>query len=169
MIVLDPALSYCSLKVYSTFARTRHRVNVPALVAWVSLNLGVLSVWVSEFRGALSASTRGGLPYPRHELLAAVGFLLQSVGTMRAGFKACMTSNAEMRALQGALTLAASTVLASVSLVPLAAASPIARIYLAGNVSVLYNTLINAAYAYKLDRERARQRVSIPRTSRHKL
>lgn len=47
------------------------------------------------------------------------------------------------------MTMAAANLMAGLSLIPLARESPVARIYVAGYASVLYNTLVNSYYAFK--------------------
>jgi len=133
----------------SIFNSTRHTVNVPALVGWVTLNVITTYIWINEGRKSITTTYK-------NELLAALGFLIQSIGNTRAGFTACMTSNPEIQPFDGAMTIFAANFLAMLSLVTLAKGSPVARVYIAGYMSVLYNTLINAYYAFKQEREEKR-------------
>lgn len=133
----------------SSSASSRPRVNLAALSAWVTLQAAVLRVWLTEGRASTSSW---------REALAALGFLLQSLASVRAGLSAALTSRAALPTLDGALSLAAAHALAGLSLLPLRSA-PIARIFLAGYASTLYSALLNAFYAYRQERERDRARV----------
>jgi len=112
----------------------------------------VLRVWLNEGRSSFMARSSWS------EALAALGFLLQSLINIRAGLTVSLTSRAELPSLDGALSLAAAQSLAALSLLPLRSA-PIVRIFLAGYASTLYSALLNAYYAYRLERERERARV----------
>eukprot|EP01127_Copromyxa_protea_P010950 TRINITY_DN2720_c0_g1_i5.p1 TRINITY_DN2720_c0_g1~~TRINITY_DN2720_c0_g1_i5.p1 ORF type:complete len:169 (-),score=22.03 TRINITY_DN2720_c0_g1_i5:55-561(-) len=134
------------------FHTTRHMVNMPALVGWVALNIITCYVWINE--GAKSLTTTY-----KNELLASIGLLIASIGNMRAGFSSCLNSTAEIKPFDGAMTMAAANLMAGLALIPLAQESPVARIYVAGYASVLYNTLVNSYYAFKEERsvKKARQ------------
>jgi len=129
-----------------SFNSTRHTVNLPALIGWVTLNVITTYIWINEGRKSLTTTYK-------NELLAAIGFLMQSIGNTRAGFTACMTSQPEIQPFDGAMTIFAANLLAVFSLITLAKDSPVARIYIAGYMTVLYNTLLNAYYAFKQERE----------------
>jgi len=130
----------------SSFNSTRHTVNLPALVGWVTLNIISAYIWINEGRKSFTSAFK-------QEWLAALGFLMQSLGSTRAGFTACMTSAAEIQPFDGAMTLATANLLAGLSLIPLALESPLARVYIAGYAAVLYSTLINAYYAFKTEKK----------------
>jgi uncharacterized membrane protein len=102
------------------------------------------------------------------EILSAVGFLLISIGHMRSGFKASMTSTADITPFAGALTVGLAAGLSAISLVPLLKASPIARIYMAGYASVIYSALLNAFYAFKMERLKRKKQAAM-RQQRAKL
>lgn len=135
-------------------AQSRPRVNVLALALWLVLHTWVLRVWQRAARLSLSASASASAP-SLAQLLAALGFLLQSLASVRAGFTAALTSRAALPSLDAALSQAAAHALAALSLVPLRAA-PIARIFLAGYASTLYAALLNAYYAYRQERDKNR-------------
>jgi len=130
------------------FSNTKRMVNIPALCAWVALNILTCYVWINE--GAKSLTTTY-----KNELLASIGFLIASIGNMRSGFSSCLNSAADIKPFDGAMTMAAANLMAVLSLIPLARDSPVARIYVAGYASVLYNTLINAYYAFKEERRQS--------------
>eukprot|EP01130_Rhizamoeba_saxonica_P012980 TRINITY_DN550_c1_g7_i1.p1 TRINITY_DN550_c1_g7~~TRINITY_DN550_c1_g7_i1.p1 ORF type:complete len:311 (-),score=32.54 TRINITY_DN550_c1_g7_i1:27-959(-) len=118
------------------------QVNVMGLVGWVAMLLSTGYIWMNEGRKSLTSTYKS-------EILASIGFLLTSIGTMRAGFNACMSSSPNIQPFEGAIELAISSLLAGLSFVPLYNKSPIANIYIAGYASVLYSSMINAYYAYK--------------------
>lgn len=128
-------------------------MNIPALTSWFALNLLTLYVWINE--GVYSLKTHLG-----KEVLSALGFLLLSIGHMRSGFKASMTSNADITPFAGALTVGLAAALSAVSLIPLLKASSVARIYMAGYASVIYSALLNAYYAFKVERVRRKKRLA---------
>eukprot|EP01126_Amoeba_proteus_P037055 TRINITY_DN3798_c0_g1_i16.p2 TRINITY_DN3798_c0_g1~~TRINITY_DN3798_c0_g1_i16.p2 ORF type:complete len:133 (-),score=27.72 TRINITY_DN3798_c0_g1_i16:130-528(-) len=121
-------------------------VNIPALIGWVAINIVTCYVWINEGYKSLTTTYK-------NELLAAIGLLIGSIGNMRAGFSSCFTSTSEIKPFDGAMTMAVANLMAGLSLLPLARDSPVARIYVAGYASILYNTLINAYYAFKEERQ----------------
>jgi hypothetical protein len=54
-----------------------------------------------------------------------------------------------MKPYNGAITMALSNIMALFSLLPLIKESPVARVYVAGYASVIYNTLLNSYFAFK--------------------
>jgi hypothetical protein len=102
------------------------------------------------------------------EILSALGFLLISIGSMRSGFKASMTSSADITPFAGALTVGLAAALSAFSLIPLLKASPIARIYMAGYASVIYSALLNAFYAFRTERQK-RKKLMAAKQRRAKL
>jgi len=141
----------------SKFNTTRHTVNLPALVVWVALNMVTSYVWISEGGKSLANTTY------KNELLAAIGFLTASIGKIRSGYVACVTSSSEIKPFVGAMTIAAANLMAGLSLIPLAYESPVARVYVAGYASVLYSTLINSYYAFKEERDSKKERPQRPK------
>jgi len=131
---------------FDNFHSTTNTVNLPALVAWVTLNLAASYVWINEGSKSIANTTY------KNELLAAIGFLIASIGQIRAGYVASVTSSSEIKPFVGAMTIAAANLMAGMSLIPLAYNSPVARVYIAGYASVLYSNLINSYYAFKEER-----------------
>jgi len=134
-----------------TTTRRRYTVNVPALVGWFACVLITFYIWIDEGRKSLTSTYK-------NEVLAAIGFLMMSIGNMRAGFRAAMTSVPELTPFVGAATSALASLLSGLALIPYWSKSPIARIYLAGYASVVYSTILNAFYALKLERQKWKTR-----------
>ena len=138
--IFQPKFNF--FNVSSNSKSTRYSINIPALVGWILIHIFTLYVWINEGRKSLNSKYK-------NEILAALGFLIQSIGNFRSGFKTVMKSYPEIQPFQGGMLLSLSSLLAGLSFLPLSQVSPIARVYIAGYVSVLYNSLINTYYAWK--------------------
>jgi hypothetical protein len=125
----------------------RNKLNLPALIAWIAVILITMYVWFVEGKASLTSTYK-------NEILASLGFLLVSIGNVRAGFRAATSSNAEITPFVGAATSAVASLLSLFSLIPLWSKSPIARIYVAGNAAVIYSVLLNAFYSLRKERNK---------------
>lgn len=150
----------------------RQSLNLPALLVWCAFQTATGFVWINEARNGIksraksrlaSAITRAPsasqLNFSVHtkaplakEAIAVIGFLLTSLGSMRSGFRASMTSVPDISPFAGTLTLAMATLLSAFSLIPMWNKSSIARIYLAGHASVIYSVVLNSYYAFKQEK-----------------
>lgn len=115
---------------------------------------------------AFSVHTKGPIA---KEAIAVIAFLLTSLGAMRSGFKTSMTSMPDISPFAGTLTLAIATLLSATALIPMWPKSSIARIYLAGHVSVFYSVLLNSYYAFKQQKLESKQKRLWRVTRRAKL
>eukprot|EP01120_Amphizonella_sp_Union-15-10_P013953 TRINITY_DN6591_c0_g1_i1.p1 TRINITY_DN6591_c0_g1~~TRINITY_DN6591_c0_g1_i1.p1 ORF type:complete len:162 (+),score=19.48 TRINITY_DN6591_c0_g1_i1:141-626(+) len=142
----DPRLNF--EKTIHAVSSKRYAVNVPAIVGWILFNIVAGYIWMNEARATATL---------KNEILASLGFLMQSIATLRAGFRTAYTSVPDITPFAAAATVATSRTLSFLSLLPLWNKSPVARIFLAGYASVVYSVILNAYYAFK-DEDQTRMR-----------
>jgi len=141
----DPRLSF--EKTIHAISAKRYTVNVPAIVGWIGFLIVAGYIWMNEARAAVSSASF------KNEILASLGFLMQSIATLRAGFRTAYTSVPDITPFAGAATVAISRTLSFLSLLPLWKKSPVARIFVAGYASVVYSVILNAYYAFKEEKK----------------